>query len=110
MSESSVVGSQRAINLNATRVEEIEQNIWTLMTTRQGSVPYARDRGLSEEFIDAPLPIARAKTRAEIVEMLERYEPRIRVTRVEFEESSDDAAEGRTLPRIHWELREGVAL
>lgn len=84
----------------SSEVEEILQNVRTIILTRRGSVPLDRDFGLSWEHIDKPVHIAQALTRAEIIEAIEKEEPRAVIESVEFEENAEDAAEGLSRPRI----------
>ena len=79
---------------------EILQNVRTILSTRVGTVPLHRDFGRAWEHIDKPIHIAKALIRAEIIEAIERWEPRAVVNKVEFEESRNDAIEGLMNPRI----------
>lgn len=84
----------------ATEVAEILQNIRTILTTRQGTVPLDRGFGLTWEHIDKPLPIARSLQQAAIIEAIEQYEPRATVQSVEFDDNVTDAMEGILKPRV----------
>ena len=84
----------------SSEVEEILQNVRTILLTRLGSVPLDRDFGLSWEHIDKPVHIAQALTRAEIIEAIEKEEPRAVIESVEFEETAEDAMEGLSRPRV----------
>lgn len=91
--------AQRAgIRIGATGLEGLAQEIRILLATRKGSVPLDRDFGLSWDYVDMPYMVA------EIGQQLERYVPRIRVRDISF--SSDDAADGRLIPRVTVEIRE----
>lgn len=57
----------------------------TLFSTPIGSCALNRDFGLNIEAIDLPLPIAKAKISAEIIEKVPKYIPDIRVKEVLFE-------------------------
>lgn len=84
----------------ASEVEEILQNIRTILATRIGSVPLDRDLGLTWEHIDKPLPVAKSLQMAAIIEAIQEHEPRARVERVEFEDNGTDAMEGVLTPRV----------
>ncbi len=79
---------------------EILQNVRTIIQTRLGTVPLFRDFGLTWEHVDKPIHISRALLKAEIIEAVERWEPRAQIDEVEFEEDSTDAMEGLSKPRI----------
>lgn len=77
-------------------LEEIYQNIRTILTTIRGSVPLDRDFGVDGDLIDQPTPVARAKLSGEIVGSLKKYEPRVKVIRVSFNEGMD----GKVSPAV----------
>lgn len=83
-----------------TETEEILQNVRTLLKTRLGTVPLDRDMGLSWEHIDKPYPIAKAMLGAEVIDVIETYEPRARVDSVDFEETAESVMEGILTPRV----------
>lgn len=84
----------------SSEIAEILQNVRTILTTRLGSVPLERDFGLSWEHIDQPINVARALMKAEIIEAVERFEPRAIVEAVSFDESVEDGQDGLTRPRV----------
>ena len=84
----------------ASEIAEILQNVRTILTTRRGSVPLERDFGLSWEHIDQPINVARALMKAEIIESVERFEPRAVVEAVTFDEDIEDDQDGLTRPRV----------
>ena len=55
-------------------------------------------------MVDQPTPRARAELTAEIFQAVERYEPRARVTRVEFDQTAEDEMDGILKPRIQVEI------
>lgn len=63
---------------------EVRQNVQTILATRAGTVPLDRDLGISWEFIDKPINVARAAVNHEIVRKIQRYEPRATVKSVQF--------------------------
>lgn len=65
-------------------LEEIIQNVRTIITTRKGSVPLDRDFGIDVDIIDQPVTRVRAALTADIIDAVERYEPRVSVTEVTF--------------------------
>lgn len=81
-------------------VAEILQNVRTILKTRLGSVPLDRDFGLTWEHIDKPLQVAQSLMRTEIIDSIERYEPRAKVVSIEFQSNTDDAMQGILRPIV----------
>lgn len=94
-----------AINFNPPDKEtEILQNARTILATTTNSVPLDRDIGIDSKLVDLPLPIAQAKLSAEIIDKLQRFEPRIEVTRVKF---SGDGNTGKLAPAVYIKIKDG---
>lgn len=68
----------------ANELEEIFQNIRTILSTPKGSVPLDRDFGIDLSYLDSPNPVAEAKLTTEIIAAVKRYEPRVSVTAISF--------------------------
>lgn len=81
-------------------VREILQNVRMILSTRKGSVPMDRDFGLTWEHVDKPMPVAEMLMRSEVIDAVERYEPRARVTSVDFAEDLDGAMDGVLKPVV----------
>ena len=85
MSDYIVTASAGPINFApATVVEEVLQNVQTIMTTPKYSVPLFREFGVSATFLDAPMPVAMSRLSAELVTEIHQYEPRATVKKVTF--------------------------
>ena len=69
----------------ATELEEIIQNVRTVLTTLKKTVPMDREFGISGEVVDLPIAVAQAKLTAEIVAAVNKYEPRASVVAVSYE-------------------------
>ena len=65
-------------------LEEIFQNIRTILSTPKGSVPLDRDFGIDLSYLDSPTPVAEAKLTTEIIAAVKRYDPRVSVTAISF--------------------------
>ncbi|MCD7862875.1 MAG: GPW/gp25 family protein [Lachnospiraceae bacterium] len=77
---------------------DIKLCLETLLSIQAGTQPLDRDLGIDTEgILDYPFSVAQNKLAVEIVEKIEKYEPRVKVKSVTFEGSSD----GRLAPRIH---------
>lgn len=91
------------LQMNVTdTVASVLQNIAVILATRKGDVPLYRDFGLSQEFVDKPIPAARVLLYAEVKEAVEQYEPRAEVIGVTFQE--DRSAPGRLIPTVEVEI------
>lgn len=101
MTEYEITGTLKGVNFSpATELEEILQNVRTIISTRRGDVPNDRDFGISWDIIDSPINQARAAFSADVVKQLQRYEPRARVIRVDLIESIGGAISGALQPRV----------
>lgn len=65
--------------------EEILQNVAMIISTPKFSVPLDRDFGISQRFVDMPIQTARAVLISEVLDAVERSEPRVKVKSVTFE-------------------------
>lgn len=83
-------------------LEEILQNVRTILTTMKGSVPLDRDFGLDGSVLDRPVNALRAVLTTNIIEAVEQYEPRVKVTQVSF---SGNADEGVVIPTVRVVIR-----
>lgn len=68
------------INWSPTPVEEVLQNVKTLIATDVGTVPFARDLGTPQNVVDLPTPIAGARLQASVIRAVRTYEPRVDIS------------------------------
>ena len=91
MKEHSLTIDLGTINfMPATVEEEVLLNIRTLLTTAKGTVPMDRNFGVTMPQ-DEPLPGAREKLNVEIIDAIERYEPRAKVINVRWSANAGSA-------------------
>lgn len=83
-------------NFNAAGVEEVIQNVRTILTTPIGTVGFDRDFGVDPGLIDLPIREARARITVEYIEKIRRYEPRAKIKSITFTTN----AEGRLKPKV----------
>lgn len=76
--------------------QEILQNVLTICLTQKYTVPMDRLLGVSGEFLDEAVSRVRAKYKREVVEAVKKYEPRARVSAIDFRADLN----GRIVPRI----------
>ena len=69
---------------------EVRQNVNTIITTPKGAVPLDRAFGITPELLDRPIGVAQAKLTAEIVQAINKYEPRAKVERVLYSGKEQD--------------------
>lgn len=93
------------INLTPETVdEEVIQNVAMILATPQFSVPLDRGMGLSQRFIDKPLPAAQSLIIAEIIDAVETYEPRVTVENVYFKQGETS---GKMIPYVEVSINGG---
>lgn len=81
---------------------EVLQNVRTILNTRVGTVPLARDFGISWEHVDMPMPVARSVMQGAVIDAIEEFEPRARVENVTFD---GDGADGILRPTVTVSIR-----
>lgn len=79
----------------ANELEEILQNVKTILTTTKYSVPLDRNFGINADLLDSPTNYAKAKLTAEIIETVQKFEPRVRVKKVLYDINMD----GQVIPK-----------
>jgi phage baseplate assembly protein W len=102
-----VVGTLEKIVVGATGLAEILQNVRTILSTVRGTVPLDRAFGIDGDMVDAAQPVVRARLAADVVASIERYEPRVTVTAIDWREIE---ADGRMVPAVGIQLKEGVVV
>ncbi len=86
----------------ATEIEEIMQNLRTIISTTKWSVPLDRDFGISGDYVDEPMLSAKALLASEIISAIQTYEPRVSVETISFTAKED----GTLNPRIEVSINE----
>lgn len=84
------------IFMPANETQEILQNVLTICLTQKYSVPMERLLGVEGEFLDEAVSRVRAKFKSEVVQAVRKYEPRARVTAIDFAADLN----GKIAPRI----------
>lgn len=80
------------------RVEEILQNVATILSTPKGSVPLDREFGVDVSFLDRPVQVAKVMMLSAVTEAIEEFEPRAKVERVTV--AIDETEPGRLIPTV----------
>ena len=103
--------SPQPVIFGATGWDEIMQNIRFILSTMVWSVPLDRGFGGSGSYLDAPSPYVAQARMAEIVDVVEKFEPRVRVTGITFADpGTDQTMDGVLCPVLTVRVREGVTL
>lgn len=84
-------------------ITEIIQNVRMIISTMRGSVPLYRDFGISPRWVDRPTPVVKALMISDIRESVEKWEPRVNVTQVTFNEDPSDPT--HLIPSVHISIR-----
>lgn len=71
-------------------IEEILQNVKTIVTTLKGTAPLDRTFGIDPKIIDAPIDIIKIKLGSSVIEAINKYEPRAKVNNIFFESNTLD--------------------
>ncbi|MAY72082.1 MAG: hypothetical protein CME82_11585 [Halomonas sp.] len=101
MTEFEVIPTQESVNfLPASEIEEILQNVRTIIGTRKGSVPLDRDFGLDWAFVDKTINVAQALVSAEVTKQIRRYEPRARIISISLVEDLTGVLDGKMIPKV----------
>lgn len=76
---------------------EIERNVRTLLTTPVGTCPLYREFGIQLTALDQPLEVAQNIMAVEIMDAVERWEPRVRVTDVTVEADANGSLQAKVV-------------
>lgn len=86
----------------ATEIEEIMQNLRTIISTTKWSVPLDRGFGIDADYVDKPMAQAQALLSSEIITAIQAYEPRVSIESISFTAEED----GILKPRIEVSINE----
>lgn len=96
------------VQIGATGVDEILQNVVTIVSTLQGSVPLDRKFARSGDALDNPGNRAMAAEVSALYRAITRYEPRVEITDISFVQEKTDSMEGIIEPRVRFRIKQGV--
>ncbi len=96
------------LKIGATGMEAIQQNIAVIVTTLAFSVPLDRSFASQGSYLDSPAPYVTARRIAELTDIIEAKEPRVKVISITYEHWQDDLMQGRVYPKIRFRLKDGV--
>lgn len=96
------------IEIGAEGINEIIQNIRTILATVKGTVPLDRSFGVDIGFLDEPIPLSRALYTSEVVRAIKEHEPRVEVVKILWDQESADLMDGKQKPTVRIKIIEGV--
>lgn len=85
-----------------TLLEEVQQNIKTIVTTVLGTAPGSRNIGVEVELVDEPIHITQARITGIIRTAIADIEPRAQVTRITFDHQNIETGMYGTLLPVIW--------
>lgn len=85
-----------------TTVEEVLQNVRTIISTVKYQIPLDREFGIDGSVIDLPMPESQAKLSQEIFQAVRQYEPRAIINSISF---SGDIS-GKLVPTVEVSINE----
>lgn len=95
----------------STELEEIVQNVQTILATFKGTVPLDRAFGIDGRYLDEPVNAVQARATAEITAAVNSQEPRARVKKILFTGGLDGRLDITVrIEIIESRLRGGVGL
>jgi len=85
------------IIFGAKEVQEVIQNVKTILSTRKGTQPLDRDFGISLDFLDSPVLKTRALAEQDCFMALRKYEPRAVLKQIKW---NGDVINGKLWPEV----------
>ena len=95
----------KTITFGLLGIPRIMQNVNTIITTPEGTVPLDRDFGISFAFLDSPINTTQAKAEQNIFMKLKKYEPRAALKQIVWEA---DSISGQISPKVKVEVNPDV--
>lgn len=90
----------------SSEVEEVMQNVRTIISSRVGTVPLHRDFGLSADVLDKPVNLAQILFQTAVIQALAQFEPRAKLAQIDFSTRNDLAQQGVLTPILSIEIEE----
>lgn len=81
-------------------VEEIVQEIYILLNTPKGSIPYYREFGIDGDYLHKPMQIAKAMYAAAVTDAIEQFIPGVQLQNISFAGNADSPATLRPILEV----------
>lgn len=103
---------RRPLIIGATGMDAVIQNIRMILLTLCYSIPLERKFAHDGKMIDSPAPQETWRKTAELIDAIEKYEPRVKVHKLDFvyHDIQGQLKEGTLTPKISFSLKKGVEL
>ena len=100
------------IVIGATGMDAIVQNLRMILLTLCWSIPLDRAFAHDGRMIDSPAPQETWRHTADLIDAIEKYEPRVKVHKLDFvyADVKGQLQEGRLTPRIDFSIKSGASL
>lgn len=103
-------GPLTSVDFAATGIDEVKQNVRTILATIQGELFLDRHFGVPGDIVDEPQSKFHRHL-SRIAAAVERHEPRCRVTRIKLQNPGmSAAADGKVIPGVWIRIRDGVLI
>lgn len=104
--ELDITGRLERVVIGATGLPAIIQQVQIVCATRVGSLPLDRAFGIEADATDTPLPVAKAKATAAVIQGIEAYVPGVNVLSVSWVPDAEAARDGKLTPVVRIEIDE----
>ena len=104
--ELDITGQLNKVVIGATGLPAIIQQVQIVCATQVGSLPLDRAFGVEADYLDMPLPVAKAKATASIIKGVEKYVPAVSVLAVNWVEDTQAAIDGTLIPLVRVQIHE----
>lgn len=95
------------VNWNPSFIEEIHQNVRTILSVYKGEVMLDRTFGIDPNIIDQPMNVALQRIKSDIVREVEHQEPRVKVQYVQaVNNGAASAASGTLALRVYIRIKD----
>lgn len=85
-----IYSNEDSIDWGATGEDRIVQNVRNILRTRQYEVPFMRNMGINPDFMGASSHDMKTELATHVTEVINTYEPRVKVTDVRIESCTED--------------------
>lgn len=87
-----------------TKLQEVMQNVGIIIASPKFSVPLDRELGTTHSQLDTPTNLAQPMLIMEIIDAVEKYEPRAEIINIEI--ITDEAHLGKIYPRVEMVVKD----
>ena len=104
--ELDITGQLNKVVIGATGLPAIIQQVQIVCATQVGTLPLDRAFGVQVDYLDMPLPVAKAKATASVISGIETYVPGVSVLSVSWTRDDDAALDGKLIPVVRIKINE----